>query len=76
MDKNIVGHKIRIYRAMQKPQMRQAELLAKLQVNGLTIDQSTLSKIENQDRPVSDIELLIIAKTLKVDILWLLGEKD
>ena len=75
MGKNIIGHRLRLYRAMQNPPLMQADLLARLQTSGLDISQPTLSKIENLDRQVADFELLIIAKTLKVDIMWLLGEK-
>jgi len=74
--KNIIGRKIRIYRAMQNPPIQQADLLAKLHLGGLQISQSTLSKIENEERIVSDSELVIIAKAMNVDILWLLGEKE
>jgi len=74
--KNIIGRKLRIYRAMQNPPMSQADLLAKLQLNDFNISQATLSKIENEERIVSDSELLIISKSINVDILWLLGEKE
>ena len=76
MGKNIIGRKIRIYRAMQNPPMQQADLLAKLQLGGLQISQSTLSKIENEERIVSDAELIAIVKAINVDIMWLLGEKE
>ena len=76
MSKNIIGHRMRVYRAMQKPPLSQADLLAKIHLNGLEISQSTLSKIENEERSVSDSELLAIAKAMNVDILWLLGEKE
>jgi len=61
---------------MQNPPMEQKDLLARLNLNGLEISQSILSKIENEERIVSDYELLAISKALKVDILWLLGEKE
>ena len=72
MGKNIIGRRMRIFRAMQNPPMAQMDLLARLNLNGLEISQSTLSKIENEERIVSDSELLIISKSMKVDILWLL----
>ena len=74
MSTNIVGHRMRIARAMKKPPMNQQELLAKLQTEGIDISQSTLSKIENGDRYVTDIELKAIAKVLDVSALWLLNE--
>jgi len=76
MGKNIIGHRMRIFRAMQNPPMSQMDLLARLQLNGLVISQSTLSKIESEERIVSDSDLLKISKAMKVDILWLLGEKE
>ena len=76
MGKNLIGHRMRIFRAMQNPPMEQKDLLARLNLNGLEISQSILSKIENEERIVSDYELLAISKALKVDILWLLGEKE
>ncbi|MCI8611227.1 MAG: helix-turn-helix domain-containing protein [Clostridiales bacterium] len=73
---SITGEKIRIARAMRIPKMEQQELLAKLQVEGLDISQSILSKIENGKRPVYDIELKTFAKVLDVSVDWLLGEMD
>lgn len=73
---SITGEKIRIARAMRIPKMEQQELLAKLQVEGLDISQSILSKIENGKRPVYDIELKTFAKVLDVSVDWLLGGMD
>ena len=61
------GQKIRIARAMRISKMEQ-ELLAKLQVKGLDISQSVLSKIENRKRPVYDIDLKAFAKALDISI--------
>ncbi len=76
MNKNMINKRIRIARAMHDPKMNQQDLLAKLQLEGINISQSMLSKIENGKRPVSDIELNAIAKVLDVNIYWLLGESD
>lgn len=76
MNKNMINKRIRIARAMHDPKMNQQDLLAKLQIEGINISQSMLSKIENGKRPVSDIELNAIAKVLDVNIYWLLGESD
>ncbi|GAH40010.1 unnamed protein product, partial [marine sediment metagenome] len=43
---------------------------------GLSIDQSGLSKIENGQRPVADIEVAALAKALKVSIAWLFSETE
>ena len=48
--------------------------MARLQTLGMMIDQSGLSKIENGQRPVSDIEVVTLAKALKVSSTWLLEE--
>ena len=76
MGKNIIGHRMRIFRSMQNPPLQQMDLLARLNLNGLEISQPTLSKIENEERVVPDFELLAISKAMNVDILWLLGEKE
>lgn len=59
---------------MANPPITQTDLIARLQLSGILIDQSTLSKIENQQRPVTDIEVVALAKALKVSTEWLLGE--
>lgn len=74
MEENISGNRIRVARLMKKPPMNQQELLAKLQNEGVDISQSTLSKIENGDRYITDVELKVFAKILNVSILWLLDE--
>lgn len=76
ISENIIGHRMRIARAMKKPPMSQQELLAKLQTEGIDISQSTLSKIENGDRYVKDLDLKAISKVLGVSILWLMEESE
>ena len=46
------------------------------QVLGITMDQSGLSKLENGQRLVSDIEVVALAKALRVSPLSLLQEHD
>lgn len=72
MTKNIAGHRIKIARTLHKPPISQADLLTRVQLLGLSISQPTLSKIERGGRPLTDTELLVFAKALDVDILWLL----
>jgi HTH-type transcriptional regulator, cell division transcriptional repressor len=73
MDKNLVG--LRVYKARKKakPPITQKDLVARLQVIGMMIDQSGLSKIENRQRPVTDIEVVSLSKALNVPVDWLLG---
>ncbi|MFA5054550.1 MAG: helix-turn-helix domain-containing protein [Dehalococcoidia bacterium] len=61
---------------MSSPKISQIDLVARLQVLGLKIEQSAISKIENGQRPVLDTELSLIAKALGVSTAWLLGETD
>ena len=56
--------------------MKQKELLAQLQVHGVNVSASGLSKIEGQTRSVSDIELMAFAQILNVSVLYLLGIQE
>ncbi len=76
MNKNKAGHRIRVARTMQKPRMRQDDLVAKLQIAGLNISKNTLSRIELGDRYVTDLELIAFAKVLNVTTSWLLEETN
>ena len=67
-----MGSRVRQARRAAKPRITQRDLMARLQVLGMVIDQSGLSKIENGQRPVSDIEVIALAKALKVSVAWLL----
>ena len=55
--------------------MKQAELLAKLQLAGIDISVPALSLLEGQKRPVSEIELNALADILNVSVDWLLGRE-
>lgn len=70
--RNIVGVRVRHARKAAKPPITQTDLVARLQLLDISIDQSGLSKIENGQRPVSDIEVLALARALKVSVAWLL----
>ena len=74
--KNIVGSRVRLARKAAKPPLTQKDLVARLQVLGMMIDQSGLSKIESGQRPVSDVEVVALAKALKVSVAWLLETAD
>jgi transcriptional regulator with XRE-family HTH domain len=71
--KNLVGPRIRMARAMAKPSLTQAELSARLATSGVEIDRAGISKIENQGRIVTDIEVKALAKALRVPVDWLLA---
>ncbi len=53
--------------------MKQKDLLAQLQVRGVDLNSSGLSKLEGQLRKVSDFELVALSQVLNVSVLWLLG---
>jgi len=76
MMRNVVGPRVRRARRAAKPRITQRDLVARLQVLGVMIDQSGLSKIENGQRPVSDMEVVALARALKVSPVSLLEEHD
>lgn len=69
--RNIVGQRIEEKR--KSIGMKQKDLLTQLQIAGIDLNASGLSKLEGQIRSVTDKELIVIAKTLDVSVLWLLG---
>ena len=75
-NRNIVGARVRQARKAAEPLITQTDLVARLQISGMVIDQSGLSKIENGQRPVSDVEVVALAKALKVSVAWLLEIDD
>jgi transcriptional regulator with XRE-family HTH domain len=72
--RNIVGSRVRRARREARPPVTQTDLVARLQVLGVVIDQPGISKIENGQRPVLDFEVVALAKALKVTVAWLLEE--
>ena len=72
--KNISGRRIR--EARQKSKLSQAELAAKMQVNGIIIERVCISRMEKGTRFIPDYELLMYAKVLGVPVTWLLGLED
>jgi transcriptional regulator with XRE-family HTH domain len=76
MQRNVIGSRVRQARRMSSPQVSQVDLVARLQVLGLKIEQSGLSKIENGHRPVLDTEVVALAQALGVSVAWLFGEAD
>ena len=74
--RNVIGTRVRKGRKAVKPPITQTDLVARLQVIGIMIDQSALSKIESGQRPVTDIEVVALAKALKVPVAWLFEETE
>jgi len=73
--KNIIGARIRKARQIANPPITQEDLVARLQLAGLKIDQAMISRIESGTRLVTDIEVKAIAKALKVSAGWLIDGK-
>ena len=70
-EKNISGDRIHQVRTAMR--LSQADLAARMQVNGVTIEREAISKIETGDRFVTDYELMVFAKVLNVSMEWLIG---
>lgn len=62
--RNIIGSNVEEIRKQKG--MKQKELLAQLQVRGLDMNASALSKLEGQVRMVTDRELLALSEILEV----------
>ena len=73
-DRNLVG--ARVETARKHLGMKQKDLLAQLQVKGVDINASALSKLEGQVRYVTDFELLALADILSVSVQWLLTGEE
>lgn len=73
--KNISGDRIHQLRTSRR--LSQAELAARMQVNGVVIEREAISKIETGDRFVTDYELMTFAKVFGVTMdLLIEQEKD
>lgn len=73
-NRNIVG--ARVEQRRKEIGMKQKDLLTQLQINGIDLNASGLSKLEGQIRSVLDYELIALSKVLDVSIYWLLGLED
>lgn len=69
---NIVGKSICKLRKQQH--LSQEELAAKMQLNNIEISQKVISRIEKQERFVTDYELFVFSKVLGVNIYELFNE--
>ncbi len=72
--RNVIGERVRLARERTKPLITQADLAARLQIEGLRLERVAISKIETGYREVTDVETVAIAKALGVTVSWLLGE--
>jgi transcriptional regulator with XRE-family HTH domain len=73
--RNICGNNVK--RLRKKLKISQAELAARLQVSGVSIERDSISRIESGLRFVSDFELKVLAKVLNTDVNELVdSDKD
>ena len=72
--RNISGEQIR--EARLRLRLSQAQLAARMQTEGVLIEQDALSRIESGDRLVQDFELKALAKSLHVSVDWLLNRDE
>ena len=70
---NISGKNIKSIRL--KKNISQEDLAIKLQLKGIKFTPSTISKIESEDRSVSDKELLAFSQVLNVSLEELILKK-
>jgi len=70
--KNIVG--VKIVELRKERDIKQKDFLAQLQVLGMDISATSLSRLEGQYRLVQDFEVVILARALGVTTKDLLGE--
>lgn len=70
-ERNIVGAKIEARR--KAINMKQKDLLTQLQIKGIDLNASGMSKLEGQLRNVSDFELKALSEILGVSVNELLG---
>lgn len=70
--KNVCGERVR--EARLKNRLSQADLAARLQVEGIVIERDSISRIEIGTRFVADYELMVLSDILGVTVEWLLGK--
>ena len=73
-DKNICGANIE--RIRKQLGMKQSTLMSKMQLMGVDINPSSLSKLEGQTRSATDIEIKAIATILGVTMDELMNDKE
>jgi len=70
--KNVVSENVRLHRV--KNQLTQQDLAARMQTLGVNMDQQMISRIESNDRIVTDYELACLCHIFKVQPQDLLGD--
>lgn len=71
--RNVSGERVRQKRAERK--ITQAELAARVQYEGVALEQDAISRIELGQRMVQDYELRALAEVLGASMDWLAGKE-
>jgi len=71
---NLTGRRIAEIRKSKK--LSQRKLAAKMQLLGFDVDHYFIRRVENGERFVTDIDLVIFAKALEVSISDMLSAED
>ena len=72
--RNIVGQRVREARRLHSPPLAQEDLAVALAEElDQPVGRTTITRLERGQRPVTDIEVLALARLLGVDVRWLLG---
>lgn len=69
--KNVSGDRIRELRL--RARLSQAALAAKMQTEGVVVEQDVISRIESGSRLVTDYELLVLTRIFSTTADWLIG---
>lgn len=72
--RNIVGAKVA--RVRGEKHIKQKDLVATLQRLGMDICDTSMSRLEGQNRMVQDFEVPILAEALGVSVEWLLSRDE
>lgn len=72
--RNICGPAVA--RLRRRLELTQSELQARCRLAGWPVARSVLAKVERQSRSVSDLELVTLARALRVNVSRLLGAAD
>lgn len=72
--RNIVGAKVG--RIRKQKHIKQKDFVAILQSKGMDICDTSMSRLEGQNRLVQDFEVPILAEALGVSIEWLLSRES
>ena len=73
--KNVIGSKIRAKRLTEKPPATQHDISARLELYNVRLSASSIGKIKNGTRPLTDVQIIAFAKALKVAPEWFFRNK-